>query len=56
MCQPATVNFICKAVFFFRFPMMEKSPKDQADGKCNHTSPYPQTVGMAHTRSIIASC
>jgi hypothetical protein len=40
--------------FLPTFPLMEKSAKDQADGKCNRTSPLPPTVGMAPTRSVRA--
>ena len=32
--------------------MIEKSPKDLADGKCSYTSPLPPTVGIAFARSI----
>ena len=43
--------------FLFRFPMMEKSAKDQANGKCSRTSPSPpKTVGPAPARSTMASC
>ena len=42
-------------IFFFTlFPVMEKCAKDQADGKCSRTSPYPPTVGLAPARIAIA--
>jgi hypothetical protein len=33
---------------------MEKCAKDQADGKCSRTSPYPPTVDFAYARGIMA--
>ena len=38
------------AAFFPTFPLMEKSEKDQADGKCSRTVPLPPTVGLAPAR------
>ena len=34
------------STFHLRFPLMEKSPKDQADGKCSRTSPLPPTQAV----------
>ena len=42
--------------FSVTFLMIEKSPKDLADGKCSCTSPLPPTVGIAFARIIMASC
>ena len=39
--------------FFVIFCLIEKSPKDQADGKCSRTGPLPPTVGLAPARIII---
>jgi len=36
--------------------MIEKSPKNQADGKCSRTGPYPSPIGVAYARSVIAFC
>ena len=49
---------VCKRssqLFFFRlFAVMEKEPKDQADGKCSRTVPFPPTVGIALARVVRA--
>ena len=34
---------------------MEKSAKDQADGKCHRTCPLPPTVGLALARIVRAN-
>jgi hypothetical protein len=39
---------------FSTFRLIEKSAKDQADGKCSRTVPFPPTVGIAYARSIRA--
>ena len=43
-------------IFLPTFPLMEKSAKDQADGKCSRTGPYAPTVGRAYARSDRGKC
>ena len=44
-----------QADFFLpAFSLMKKLAKDQADGKCHHTSPYAPTVGLASARINMA--
>ena len=42
--------------FSVTFLMIEKSPKDLADGKCSRTGPYAPTVGRAYARSDRGKC
>jgi hypothetical protein len=42
-------------IFSVTFRLIEKSPKDQADGKCSRTSLLPPTVGIAHARGNIVT-
>ena len=48
-------TFCAKTGILSTFPLMEKSAKDQADGKCHRTGSFAPTVGIALARSIRAS-
>ena len=48
-------TFCAKTGILSTFPLMEKSAKDQADGKCHRTGPFPPTVGVANARVVRAS-
>ena len=46
-CAKDQANF-----FLPTFPLIEKSAKDQADGKCHRTGLFPPTVGLAFARVV----
>jgi len=50
-CAKDQANF-----FLPTFPLIEKSAKDQADGKCHRTGLFAPTVGLALARSVRAKC